>query len=397
MRHGIDLQRQNIAGTGYPHSIIKFFHSDPCTAQLCRDGLQMLGGDVLDEDIAAGGSRRHHVAAGLDLVRDDAVGAAVQLFHTAHLDHIGAGTAHVGTAHVQEVGQVHHMGLLGAVFQNGLTLGHDRREHTVHGSAHADLIKEDMGTGQLLLGAHGDHAVIHAVLCAQCTEHLQVLVDGAGAQIAAAGHGHLCLAEAGEQCAKEVVAGAHLAGQIVRHIGSDQMPRIDLVGVAVEHLHLCTKGAQNLEADRHIADIGQIFDHADIRCQNGGRQNTHSRIFCAGNSNFSMQGLTAGNNKFLHFYDLLVKGLCHRPVKATESIPSRYLYCRGVQIHQHRGRFITILLYTTSTKKQSPICICFIIFCFAQITRGYSNNLLNFSSILTNTDPNFTLWRYHQT
>ena len=50
------------------------------------------------------------------------------------------------------------MGLLGAVFQNGLTLGHDRREHTVHGSAHADLIKEDMGTGQLLLGAHGDHA-----------------------------------------------------------------------------------------------------------------------------------------------------------------------------------------------------------------------------------------------
>jgi len=202
---------------------------------------------------------------------------------------------------------------------------------------------------------------------------------------------------AGKQCAKEVVAGAHLAGQIVRHIGSDQMPRIDLVGVAVEHLHLCTKGAQDLEADRHIADIGQIFDHADIRCQNGGRQNAHSRIFCAGNGHFSVQRLTAGNNKFLHFYDLLVKGLCHRPVKATESIPSRYLYRRGVQIHQHRGRFITILLYTTSTKKQSLICICFIIFCFAQITRGYSNNLLNFSSILTNADPNFTLWRYHQT
>ena len=254
-----------------------------------------------------------------------------------------------------------------------------------------------MGTGQLLLGAHGDHAVIHAVLCAQRAEHLQVLVDGAGAQIAAAGHGHLCLAEAGKQCAKEVVAGAHLTGQIVRHIGGDQMPRIDLVGVAVEHLHLCTQGAQDLETDRHIADIRQIFDHADIRCQNGSRQNTHSRIFCAGNGHFSVQGLTAGNNKFLHFYDLLVKGLCHRPVKATESIPFRYLYRQGVQIHQHRGRFITILLYTTSTKKQSPICICFIIFCFAQITRGYSKNLLNFSSILTNADPNFTLWRYHQT
>ena len=286
------------------------------------------------------------------------------------------------------------MGLLGAVFQNGLALCHHSGEHTVHGSAHAHLIKEDMSAVQLV-GVDGDHAVVHAVLCTQRAEHLEVLVNGRG-QIAA-GHGHLCLAKAGEQCTQEVVAGAHLAGQIVRHIGSDQMPSIDLVGVAVEHLHLCTKGAQDLEADRHIADIGQIFDHADIRCQNGGRQNAHSRIFCAGNGHFSVQRLTAGNNKFLHFYDLLVKGLCHRPVKATESIPSRYLYRRGVQIHQHRGRFITILLYTTSTKKQSPICICFIIFCFAQITRGYSNNLLNFSSILTNTDPNFTLWRYHQT
>ena len=180
----------------------------------------------------------------------------MHLFHTAHLNDIRTGTAHICAAHIQKVGQIHHMGLLGAVFQNGLTRGHDRREHTVHGSAHADLIKEDMGTGQLLLGAHGDHAIVHAVLCAQRAEHLQMLVDGTRAEVAAAGHGHLCLAEAGKQRTEEVVAGAHLAGQIVWHIGSDQMPRIDLVGVAVEHLHLCTQGAQDLEADRHIADIG---------------------------------------------------------------------------------------------------------------------------------------------
>ena len=223
-----------------------------------------------------------------------------------------------------------------------------------------------MGTGQLLLGAHGDHAVIHAVLCAQRAEHLQMLVDGAGTQIAAAGHGHLCLAEAGKQCAKEVVAGAHLAGQVVRHIGGDQMPRIDLVGVAVEHLHLCTQGAQDLETDRHIADIRQIFDHADIRCQNGGRQNAHSRIFCAGNGHFSVQGLTAGNNKFLHFYDLLVKGLCHRPVKVPESIHIRCLCPSCVQSQQSPRTITAILLYTNYTKKQSPDCTSSIIFCFAQ-------------------------------
>jgi len=32
-----------------------------------------------------------------------------------------------------------------------------------------------------------------------------------------------------------------------------------------------------------------------------------------------VQGLAARNNKFLHFYDLLVKGLCHRPVKVPEA------------------------------------------------------------------------------
>mgnify|MGYP000646460978 CR=1 FL=1 len=77
------------------------------------------------------------------------------------------------------------MGFLGTVFQNGLALGHYSGEHTVHGSAHADLIKEDVCTVHLL-GAHADHAVVHAVLCAQSTEHLQVLVNGAGAEVAAA-------------------------------------------------------------------------------------------------------------------------------------------------------------------------------------------------------------------
>ncbi len=71
---------------------------------------------------------------------------------------------------------------------------------------------------------------------------------------------------------------------------------------------LCAQGAQDLQAHRHITDIRQILDHTDIRCQNGGRQNAHSRIFCTGNGNFAVQGLAARNNKLLQFYDLLVGG-----------------------------------------------------------------------------------------
>ena len=306
MRHRVDLQRQNIAGAAHTHSIVKFFHLHACTAQLFGNGFQMLGGDVLHQNIA-GGSSSHHVAASLDLIRDDAVGAAVHLFHAAHLDHIGACAADVRTAHIQEVCQIHHMGFLGTVFQNGLALGHYSGEHTVHGSAHADLIKEDVCTVHLL-GAHADHAVVHAVLCAQSTEHLQVLVNGAGAEVAAAGHGHLSLAKTGQQCAQKVVAGAHLAGQVVRDVGAGQMGGVDLVGVAVDHFDLCAQNAEDLQAHRHITDIRQILDHTDIRCQNGCRQDAHRRIFGTRNGNFAVQGLAARNNKFLQFYDLLVGG-----------------------------------------------------------------------------------------
>ena len=86
------------------------------------------------------------------------------------------------------------------------------------------------------------------------------------------------------------------------------MGGVDLVGVLVQHFDLSTQGAQDLQAHRHIADVRQILDHADVRCQNGSRQNAHSRILCAGNGDFTVQGLAARNNKFLQFYDLLVGG-----------------------------------------------------------------------------------------
>ena len=103
MGHGIDLQRQDIALAGDADGIIEFLHIHTGTAELCRDGFQMLGGDIFDQNVAAGGSSGNHVAARFDLVRDDAVSAAVHLFHAAHLDHIGAGTTHIRAAHIQEV------------------------------------------------------------------------------------------------------------------------------------------------------------------------------------------------------------------------------------------------------------------------------------------------------
>ena len=320
MGHGVDLGGQDVAGAGDPDGVVKFLHLGAAAAQLGGDGLEVLGGDVPDQDVAAGGRRSHHIGAGLDLVGDDAVGAAVHLADPPHLDHVGARAPHVGPAHIQKVGQVHHMGLLGAVFQHGLALGHDGGEHGVHGRAHADLVKKDPRALQLFFGADGDHAVIHAVLGAQSAERLQVLVDGAGPQVAAAGHGHLRPAEPGQQRAQEIIAGPHLPGQVVRHIGAHQMGGVDLVGVAVQHPHLGAQGAEDVQADGHVADVGQILDHTDTGGQDGGGQDAHRRVLRARNIDLAHQRPAACNNKLLQSNDLL------HGVRRKKHVPHRSLH-----------------------------------------------------------------------
>ena len=159
--------------------------------------------------------------------------------------------------------------------------------------------------------------------------------------------------KSGQQSAQEVVAGTHLTGQIVRHVGAGQMGGVDLVGVAVEHLNLRAQGAQDLQAHRHITDIRQIFDHTDIRRQNGSRQNADRRILCTGNGDLAMQGLAARNNKFLHFYDLLVKGLCHRPVKAPERFISAACARPVYKANKARAQ-LQLSYYTQITQKAKP-------------------------------------------
>ncbi len=260
------------------------------------------------------------------------------------------------------------MGLLGAVFQHGLALGHDGGEHGVHGRAHADLVKKDPRALQLFFGADGDHAVIHAVLGAQSAERLQVLVDGAGPQVAAAGHGHLRPAEPGQQRAQEIIAGPHLPGQVVRHIGAHQMGGVDLVGVAVQHPHLGAQGAEDVQADGHVADVGQILDHTDTGGQDGGGQDAHRRVLRARNIDLAHQRPAACNNKLLQSNDLL------HGVRKKNPAPPRGLHGPAINPPWQAGFWggscvpppiAATLLYTTCKKKQSfrPGVCSYFLFC----------------------------------
>ena len=92
-----------------------------------------------------------------------------------------------------------------------------------------------------MLGLDMDLAVLDRILCTEGGEGLQVLVDGARPQIAAARHGDLPGAEAPQQRAEEVVAGAHLAGQLVRYLGAVKVGRIDFIGTAADHPDIGTQ------------------------------------------------------------------------------------------------------------------------------------------------------------
>ena len=188
------------------------------------------------------------------------------------------------------------MGLLGHIFQHGQAVGQHRSQHGVHGSAHGDRIEEHMRTLQLL-ALHLDHAVLHRVGRAQGAERFQVLVNGAGAKVAAAGHGHLGRAETAQQRAQKIIAGAHLAGQIVRHLCTGQAGGINLIGMLIQQPHLCTQGGEGLQRNGHVVNVGHIFQHTFIGGQNGRGQQGHRCIFRTADGHFAHQGLAAPNDK----------------------------------------------------------------------------------------------------
>ena len=275
----------------------------------------MLGDHVADQHVAAGHGRGHHKAARLDLVGDDGIGAAMHGLDTPDLDAVGAGAAHIRAHHVQEVGQVHDVGFLGHILQHGLALSQHGAEHGVHGSAHRHGVKEHMGALQPV-ALHMDTAVLHRVGRAQSGKGFQVLVDGAGAQVTAAGHGHLCRAEPAQQRPQEVIAGAHLPGQIVRHGGAADVGGVNFVAVFVEHPHPGAQRRQDAQRHQHVADGRQVFHNTNIGRQNGGRQDRNGGILGPADGYLAHQRLTALNHEFfqsanspLRLPDVAGKGL----------------------------------------------------------------------------------------
>ena len=125
------------------------------------------------------------------------------------------------------------------VFNDGHTVRQRRRQHDVHGGPHRDHIQIDLPAGQTAIGHLGfDNPVDHLHLGAHGDEALDVLVNGAAAQIAAAGHRHLRPAEAAQQSAHDIVAGTDFPGRAVRDFPVANAGAVDFYGGTVDGPHL---------------------------------------------------------------------------------------------------------------------------------------------------------------
>ena len=194
----------------------------------------MLGDDVVQRDIALGDGGGYHVAAGLDLIRDDRVVTAVQLLDAVDFDDIRTGAMYICAHHVQEVGKVNDVRLTRDVFKDRSAFSQNGRQHSVHRRADGDCVKKHMAADKVIR-LDMDLTVLHRILGPEGVECLQVLVDGARTQVTSARHGDLPCPKAAQQCAKEVVAGTHLARQLIGDFGAVNMRRIDLIGAAADH------------------------------------------------------------------------------------------------------------------------------------------------------------------
>ena len=180
-----------------------------------------------------------------------------------------------------------------------------------------------------VLRRNANHAILHRVLRTHGSKRLEMLVNGAGAKVAATRHGNLSRTEPAQQCAEKIIAGAHLAGKLVGNFGTVDMGGVDLVNVAADHADAGAQLAEDLERGHHIADTGQIFDDALALGQNGGGQDGHRSVFGAANDHIPVQGLASPNHKLfqnklsfespqgrprhgLSFFTLAEEGACKR-------------------------------------------------------------------------------------
>ena len=189
------------------------------------------------------------------------------------------------------------MRLTGSIFNNGSAFRQRRRHHDVHGGAHRHHIQIDIGAVQMAVFGPGiDIAALHGHLGAHGGKALDMLVDGPHTEIAAAGHSHRSLAKTAQQRAQQVIAGPDAPRQFIAGAGGTNNMAIQFHRMAVQHPHLNAQFIQNGEKQRHVTDLGNVFDPAYAIYHQSSGNDRYRRVFRTADGHLAIQGVATVHN-----------------------------------------------------------------------------------------------------
>ena len=164
----------------------------------------------------------------------------MQLLHAADADDVRASATHARAHGVEEVGQIHDVGLLGRIVDDRGAHSLGCSQHHVDGAANRDAVKKDIAADQLIsLGVY--HAAAVFDVSPQSGKALEMLVKGTAADGASAGIAHFGPRAAAQQCAPQIVAGAQLAAHAIGNLIAPCRARIYRHVMAGNVFHLCAQ------------------------------------------------------------------------------------------------------------------------------------------------------------
>jgi len=294
---GLDIDAPDLRHAPHPEAALGRLDGDPRFLQLQDEGLEVFRVAALQDDVAARDGRGDQEGPRLDPVGDDADLAGFEALDALDGDHVGAGALNPRPHGLERIGEVDDLGLLGGVLQPGGPLREGRRHHDVLRAPHGGDVEVDPGPPeapgpglhvafpQIDLGPHG-------------LEGLEVEVDRAGADGAAAGERHPCLAHPRHQRPEDEDGGPHSPHQVVGRLAAGDVAAVDPQGVALA-FHLRPVVGQEFLDRPDIGKVGDVSVGAPAVGQKGRHENGQGGVFRAADPHAPFQLVPAFDDKLV--------------------------------------------------------------------------------------------------
>ena len=314
-RHELRLHVGREAGIRFGHRVgamqaVQALHHQPARflqdlhagfTQRAHGGPEMLQPRVAQEHRPAGDRRGTGVRPGLYPVRNDTMRRAAQPFHALDRQLVGADPADPRAHLHQTRGEVDNLRLPRRVRQHGLTVGQRGGHQQLLGRADGDEREHDRRPAQPPGHTAINITAIQVEGGAQLLQPLQMQVDRAGADRAAAGQRHPRLPHPRQQRAQNQHRGAHLAHDVVRRLGiGDGAADRQRPPVVADWVH---RDAVLGQQRGHRVDVGELWhvgqDHPVLGQQTGGHQRQR-RVLGPADLDFPRQRPAAADSNSVH-------------------------------------------------------------------------------------------------